>query len=855
MTINNDDEVSIIGDFEEEYQQIILEKGTIYANCWFIIHILRSTPYTIKESSIRSISMLKNNLRVTIRHLINNKIFSFVNISGLTIGMTCFILIMLWVQNERSYDEFHERIDDLYCLQASFYSDSELTSIRYRAPVVMGPALEKELPEIEAYTRLESNSGWAFSYNNSEFKVENAYQADHSIFTMFSFSIIKGDKNNALLEPNTAAISESLAEKIFGMEDPIGKILKNEWWDGTYKVTAVFEDIPANSHIKFDLLGSIHAHVNQSLLENNWYDFNVTTYVMLDSESDISLVQEKINNLYKPHLEKNQNDVFALKPVKDIHLFSEPKLEERVKHSDVKYVNLLFVISLIIILSVWINYINMTTIQAFNRSKEIGIKKILGVKRIQLLLQFLSESILLNIIAVIGALTITKLILSQFNKIFGLSLSLSQLNTIDSWLPLLSFFLFGSIITGLSIAFTLTSFKPLNMIKGIFGSSQLGFRMRKYLVLAQFTAMIVLLISLSIVFSQLNFMKNYDKGMEMDKIILVKKPNSTPDGNLVEAGKTFVNALLNHSTIESVTLSEFPGKNYYARINLRRENQNNKILLQRAFVDHNFIPTYKIKLLAGINFSDNYARNDNSIIINETALRKLGFQNPQQAVNQYLKYDDDKIEIIGVIQDYNQLYLKQKINPICLCTDFVSINDTPNEYFSVRMNSNNVQDIIQSIKQEFSTVFPHTEFDYLFLEQYFNEQYKFEQQMINMFILFALLSLVIAGLGLWGVSSYTILRRTKEAGIRKVLGASVLYIVIELTRDLTKWIILANLFAWPIAYYAMHRWLQNFAYRISIEFWIFLTAGTVVLMIALLTVSWQAIKTASANPVKSLRYE
>lgn len=853
--LNRNESESFCGDIEEMYLEMRNKKGKIYACLWYWIQILKSMWNSMDISFYWGFELFKNFIKTAFRYLLKHKKYTVINILGLAIGLTCFFLIMLWVQFEKSYDKFNENIKNLYCLQASFYSDGKLNSIRYRAPVVMCPALKNELPEIKAFARLEPNNGWAFSYKNKEFKVENAYQADHSFLTMFSFPIIKGDTENALKEPNTAVISNSLAQRIFGSEDPIDKMIKNEWWNTWYRITAVIEDVPKNSHIKFDLLGSIHAHINQQYLQNNWNDFSVISYILVNNDANTPTLQAKINKIYKKHRENISKDIFLLKPVGDIHLYSESELEERVLHSDIRYINLLSIVALLIILTVWINHVNMTFIQAFERAKEVGIKKIIGVNRIQLIFQFLFESIILHIIAVVGALTIIKFMLNQFNGLFGLSLSLDQFKNISDWIPFLSFYFLGSLITCLCIAVILTSFKPLNMIKRIIRSNQSGLKIRRYFVITQFIAMTAVLTSLIIVYTQLNFMRNYDKGMTLDKIILIKKPGSVPEGNLVEIGKSFVNEILNHSAIENVSLSEFPGKNYYARIALKRENQDSEIMLRRAFVDENFIPTYEIKLKAGRNFSDKYIGDEEAIIINETASNLFGFENPEQAVDKYLKYEDEKVKILGVIKDYNQLYLKNKIDPICLCTDFTSIDNTPNEYFSVRINLNNFQNIIPYIRKKFSVFFPHTQFDYLILEEYFNKQYRFEHQMINMFLLFELLSSFISGLGLWGVFSYTALRRTKEMGIRKVFGASVSNVLFELIRDLIKWIVIANILSFPVVYYISNKWLQNYAYRIDTYWWMFALAGALAFVIALGTISWQVVRSATTNPVKSLRYE
>lgn len=800
--------------------------------------------------------MFKNYLKIALRNFIRNKTYSIINILGLTIGFSASLLIGLYVIYEHSYDNFHKQAKNIYCLESAHYSNGNLISKRYRAPIPMGPKLKQDFPEIKEFCRLEPQGNWAFSYEGREFKSENAYQADASILTMFSFPLIEGNPETALMNPETMVISESLARRVFGNINPVGKVLKNEWWKNSYyTITGVFRDVPENSHLKFDMLTSINNYVAQPYFQNNWNDFGVTLYLLLDSHTNPKQLENKLDDFYKKQQQGDEKKEFSLKSLGDIHLKSDSLLDEKAKHGDIDSVNLLLTIALIILIIAWINFVNLTTIRSFDRSIEIGVKKVLGVTRSQLIIQFLFESLLYNGIAALAAFTIVEICIPIFNEMFGLSLSILQLKETLNWLMTAGIVLGGIVFSGMITAFILSSIKPITVLKRIVKGSYLGARLRNGLVVFQFIACIALIVSTLTVFKQTRFMQNFDLGMNIDKMVLITKPGSSPDGKLVQNGEMFIDELLKHTSIKNVTLSEYPGKDYCASVRLSKDNNSEAQFLYRAFVDHNFFETYQVKLLAGRNFSKELATDKDAILINETARKMFGFESPEKTVNQSLYYGGGKAQIIGVVQDYNQLYLKQAVNPVCFCMDFTTIDNTPIEYFSVKLSSDDFQSSLAYMKNKFSEIFPNAEFNYIVLEDFFNLQYANEQKLESMLWLLAVLTIFVAGLGLWGLSAYGARQRIKEIGVRKVMGASSSSIVWLLSKNSAKWVIVAIFVSWPIAYFAMNKWLQNFAYRIDLTIWPFLLSGLLALSIALLTVSWQAILAAMANPVEALRYE
>ncbi|MFC2121514.1 ABC transporter permease [Bacteroidota bacterium] len=693
------------------------------------------------------------------------------------------------------------------------------------------------------------------------FSEDKIFYAEESFLKIFSFPLISGSAEGTLSEPNTAVITESTARKYFGDQNPLDKILTitNDQGIFSYKITGVLKDVPDNSHIKFNFLLSFKTLMNIAIRDKGkeigliwgWNAFN--TYVQLDPKANKNNLESKfpiIVNKYNLSGDWCKKRVFLLQALKDIHLKSNLRYEPEI-NGNLRVVNFLSIIAIFILLVAWINYINLTTAKSVLRAKEIGVRKVLGSRRIELIKQYLFETFLFNLIALLVAITIVEILMPNFIQFTGKSLTLSLSNKIWYWLGLS--ILSGSILSGIYPAFVLSSFNPISVIKGSFIKYSKGIILRKSLVTFQFVISIILIISTITVYNQLSFIRNQDLGMNIDQTLIIKSPSRQNDFAINM--QKFKDELLKYTSIKNVTFSStIPSKEYSNAASGIRPFQSNPDDGKRCFfidIDKEFFNFYKIELVAGENFKIT-SRYNESVILNEQAVKILGFGNPENAVNKKMilgGLNNQIVEVIGVVKDYHHKSLN---NPI----EAVIFNPPSNvKYFSIKYNSTDIDQIITLSKNIWDEIFPKQPFDYYFLNDVFNAQYKSDEQFGKTFSLFTCLTILISCLGFFGLISFAISKRTKEIAIRKVLGASVKYILSMLIKEMFILFLLANLIAWPVAYYAMNKWLENFAYRISIEWWVFLVAGFTTLLIALLTISWQALKAATANPVESLKYE
>lgn len=781
--------------------------------------------------------MFKNYLKIAIRNLKKYKGYSFINILGLAVGMTCTILILLWVQNELSYDRFFPNAERLYRVtDYEKYADGS-ESIFTQNPPPLAQTLVDEYPEIKDAARLRNVKNSVVQYGEKRFTEDNLTFIDPSLLKMFSIPFVKGNNNTALSNISSIILTQKTAEKYFGNENPLGNTIRiNNHLD--FIVTGVIKNFPHNTHLKIDFLLPFNAIKNFGYTLHGWNSFAHTTYVLLSKGANYQEVSKKIANT----ISQNQKDAkitISLQPITKIHLYSQ-NIWGIGGTGDITQVYIFSIIAMLILLLACINFINLSTARAGNRAKEVGMRKVVGARRKEIVNQFFLESIIYAFTALIISIILIFDLLPVFNSISGKELSFGFPNNLGILLLAVGVALITGIISGSYPAFMLSRFNPLKVLKGRSGLGSKNKNFRKPLVIFQFSLTIFLIIGTVVVNRQLHFIENKNLGFNKEQVLSIKL-----QGNLSQKLDLIENQLKENPQVISLAGVSSPPTGILSSTdvdNWEGRNSNTKFLIYRLSADYNFAKTMQIKMMEGRYFSLKSDTAD-GCIVNQAAVEAMDMQSPIAKKVLGLK-------IIGVIKDFNFTSLHSKIAPLI-------IYYAPNEIrqLLVRIKPGNISLTINSLEAGWEKIAPQFPFDYSFLDEQINKQYKADRQVGDVINIFSFLALFIACLGMFGLASFTAEQRTKEVGIRKVLGAKVSGIVFLLSKEFTKYVLLANIFSWPIAYFFINKWLQNFAYRIDISWWMFLLSGGIALLIALFTVSYQAIKAAVANPVKSLRYE
>jgi putative ABC transport system permease protein len=805
--------------------------------------------------------MIRNYLKIAFRNLWKSKTFSGINIMGLSVGMAAVILILQYVDFETSYDRMHERADRIYrAAMQRVEADGKEQTFAFTYPAV-APAMRREFPEVETAVRFR-RTGMILSREETESN-ERVYFVDSTLLDIFSFPVVMGDGGRALSQPFTGMISESYAHKFFGGEDPIGQYLETD--DGhRFEIAAVFADIPENSHIDFDVAFSYITYVQVMAqrggdAENNWGWSDFYTYLLLKENADIEALRAKMPAFVERHKGEsmranNYELTFMLQPLRDIHLRSDLGYELQV-NGNIRYIYFLGLIALFIILIAWFNYINLSTARSLDRAREVGVRKVVGASRGQLIRQFLFESAIVNFIALSLALFIVQLVFPAFRDLTGRGIQLTLFETWKFWLLASGLFLGGSLLAGLYPAFVLSKYRPISVLKSSLSRTVTsGEGLRRGLVALQFISTIALLAGTFVVYRQLQFMRQQELGVNIEET-LVLRDYAYRDTTYAETIRSFKEELKRHPDVVSVTASgDVPGKEVGNSWGLRWERSPSPSFRRaRTFaVDDQFIDQYDLELIAGRPFSDDYRRTDEvPLIINETAMRIFGIPGPEEAIGEVITSGDSPFgRIVGVLKDYHQEALKFNFKPIVFYHGRQGWT-----FYSLKLNTSDVQDVVNYAEQQWRAHFPGSPFSSFFLDEFFNQQYLADRRFGQIFGLFTILAILVASLGLFGLSSFSVARRTKEIGIRKVLGASVRQILFLLSKEYFRLILVAGLVALPFAYWLMRRWLTNYAYHIELGWWFFLVPFLAVLFIAALTVSYQSIRAATANPVEALRYE
>ncbi|UCC40971.1 MAG: ABC transporter permease, partial [Candidatus Aminicenantes bacterium] len=828
-----DIEEGYAGDIEEEFNEILLRKGRKKAVSWIWIHAIMAIPKTMQLYLVWGKDMFKNYIKIALRNIKRHKGFSFINISGLVVGMAVCLLLFQYVTFEQSYDDFHENAENIYRLNLTNFAGSHGAA---------GRTVKEAFPEVLEYVKLnKSFSMGIYAYEERKFQEKKVFFATESFLKVFSFNVLKGDPETSLSGVNTAVLTESAAKRFFGTEDPIGKSIRYEGIND-YEIKGVVEDVPANSHFHFDILVSYKTLIRRrgEWIESTWISCPYYTYLYLRPGTDIEAFETKLKEFFKQKekeipKDKREDLDYHLQPIRDIHLFSNLDFEIE-NNGDGRAVYFLTVIALFILVIAWTNYINLSIAKSLERAKEIGIRKVVGAFRIQLIKQFLSESLLFNIVSAVLAIFIVQISSPYFNQLVNIPLAFTLWNNIKSWLILILMFSAGALLSGLYPAFVLSSFKPSAVLKGKSIRSGRGRVLRKCLVVFQFSISFALITGTLTVYKQISFMKSQDLGVNIDQTLVVRGPQYSRSYygflNTLETFKTEVKRI---PAVSQAAVSTFvPGEDAWVRHGGRRRNvpKGDEKEFRIIGVDSDFVDFYQLEILAGRNFHKNLIADQNSLIINEEALKLLDFKSPDDAAGEEILYRDKPNRIVGVIKNYHQESLKENYKPLFLGRSFWGSN------FSLKVDTRNLPKTISSIQDTWNKVLPGYPFDYFFLDDHFDSQYRADVQFGKTSGLFAFLAIFIGCLGLFGLSSYETILRTKEIGIRKILGASVLGTLTLLLKDITKLIFLAIAITLPISYFYFHSWLGNYAFRIGIGLWFFLIPTMLILIIALSAVGY-----------------
>lgn len=792
--------------------------------------------------------MLKNYLKIALRNIKRHKGYSFINIAGLAIGIACCILILLWIQDEFSFDKFHENADELYRVVGDLQIEDQISRLA-RTPNPLGPALVAEYPEIINFTRFQGFDHWHVQSGEKNFLNDLLAVADPSFFEMFTFPFLKGNPKTALIDPLSMVITEDMAKKYFGDDEPIGKVIKIG--DKEFHVSGLIKNIPPNSHIQFDAMFPI-INMTDYWHDNfdNWQRVMYYTYVQLQKNTSGKDVSEKISGVAKKYNPKLNSKIY-LQPLKEIHLRSNYQMDlDNYQKSSITYVYIFSLIALWILIIACINFVNLATAQSSKRAKEVGMRKVVGADKTDIIKQFLGESLLLSFIALIFAVALVELFLPAFNTLSGKESTLDFSSNIFIILGIIGVALITGILSGSYPSLFLSSFRPVNILSSIskVGRSH-GAYIRKILIMIQFSFTIMLIIATTVIYTQLRYIRDRDLGFDKDNLIYFPSHGAFHNPDNYELIKY---ELLQNPNVLNTTMSFPPilGLDETIDIDWEGKNPNEEIMMRVTEVDCDYLETFKMKMIQGRFFSREFSDDASNYVINEAAAEAMGEYSP---VGKRLWLRGNQGTIIGVIKNFHHRSLHNEIEPAILK---IREEEAP---ICIRINSENISETISFLESKWnkyvSSYLSGYPFPYRFLDETIAGLYITEQKIGTVVKYFTFLAIFISCLGLFGLASFTSQQRTKEIGIRKVLGATVSDILLLLTKEFTKWVLIANVIAWPIAYYAMNRMLQVYAYRINIGIGIFLLAAVLAVIITLITVSYQAIKAAYANPVEALRYE
>jgi putative ABC transport system permease protein len=785
-----------------------------------------------------------------------NKGYFIINLLGLIIGITSFILIVIWIEAETSYDKFHENANKIYRVDYLLYEEGILEQHSASGSASIGKEIKNMFPEVEGYTRFYRTESLV-KHGDKTFKEKNILYAQSSFFDLFSFPLADGNPDTSILAINNAVITEETARKYFGNENPIGKIIS---LDGAndFEVTGIVRSIPGNSHLKFDILVSYENLIKSSRYwDDSWVSERVYSYILLSPGADARALEAKLPRIPETFIGRSMKEAFYLLEYRlvkltDIHLHSSVSNELEVNGSYRNVVSL-GIIACLVLLIAFINYINLATSRSIERAHEVGVRKVSGALRKDLVFQFLTESALLNLLALIVSITGVLLLLPFFRQLMQSPL---QIDYLVVALLFLLLFVSGSLFTGLLPAIYISRFAAGLVLKGKNPTGSVWInRLKNYLVILQFTISVILITGTITIYRQVNFMRNHDPGFDIEGLLILDGPRiirANSFESYINGVESFKNDIAALSGVSSITgSSNVPGteiKN--SRVyGIPVEGRNTEKRIDVYMVDDHFFKTYGLTLLAGDNFNASINEESGKIILNESALAYFGFEDNESTVGKILRSGNQEVSIKGIINDFNQQSLKELPSPIAF------FNQPANAFYTIKASMEGIDRLIPGLEKIWIAHYPGNPFNYFFLDDFYDKQYSAEKRFSGLFLASSILAIIIACLGLSGLSAYSISRRTKEIGIRKTNGARTTQVMVLLNRDFVKWVMLAIVIATPVAWYTLDKWLRDFAYRTELSWWIFALAGIIALGVALLTVSWQSWRAATSNPVEALRYE
>jgi putative ABC transport system permease protein len=803
--------------------------------------------------------MIRNYLLIAKRVLLNKIVFTLLNISGLAIGIAASVLIFYYISFEENFDNYHTNSENIYRLSygrtSSDGSDVEFAS----ACPAIGPLLKENFPDIENVARMAVREA-TFAYDENKFIESKIYYAEQEIFNILHFEIIEGDVTNALLEPNNIVLSKSASERYFGTESPVGKTLRLNKKDD-YKVAAVYKDVPNNSHLKPEILISFLNLTDWRDAEylESWGHTGAFTYLTLKPQADTKSLEKQFIKFTESQIGEMLSYYkmvmyFNLQPIEDIHLKSH-LLQEQEVNGDEKSIKFLYIIGFFILIIAWVNYINLTTSRSMERAREVGVRKVVGAVRGNLIKQFYTESAIINFVGLLFAIFLIELSKSSFSSITAIPNDYKLWDQFWFLSYILSTYIIGTFVTGMYPVFALSSFKPVQVLKGKLLSESRGINLRKFLVVFQLMVSIILITGTFAVFTQLKFMRKQNLGFDIEQTLVINIPKAI-DSSFIQRKETFKQEIAKMTGVNGVSFStEVPGKKIWwdnggiFKVGNDATSGKNYMIMG---VDDQFIDLYNMEFINGRNFSREFSTDNQSVILNETAVKWLEFENPNDALNKQINYWGNIYTVIGVLKDYRHESPKASPEPQIF-------RYLPDESrfgcFSIKLNTELLHPSLKKIESYWNKLFSGNPFDYFFLDTHYNEQFKADEKFGNVFGIFSFLAIFITCLGLFGLSLYTANLKTKEIGIRKVHGASVSGIVVNISKEYLYLIFISLVISLPILILGIHKWLNNFSTKMHISVWIFVFPVIIVFLITMISVSAYTIKAARLNPVDTLKYE
>jgi putative ABC transport system permease protein len=837
------------GDLEERFQLKVRERHAAGARVWVWLQILHLASYLVKDHILWSCIMFKSNLMIAWRNIKRSKACSLINIAGLAVGLACFLAILLYVRFESSYDNYHRDGDKVYRV-ATIVSSLNMPGNRNRFANISAPAapaIKENFPQVEKAARFDFRRRVLVRSEDKQFYESNFLFADQELFDVFTIPVVKGNIDHLIDRPGTLAVTEGMAKKYFGKDDPVGRTINVD--NSDFKITGVIKDPPRNTHVKYNFIASLDLPNPGRGQREEWTQTVFYTYVKVNRKIDVKNFENSINSFLKGSPGKLKNDwTYFLQPLRDIHLHSDLLYEIEPPGNPV-YLYIFSVIGAFILLIAAVNFVNLTTARSTSRAKEVGLRKVIGAHKKQLIRQFLGESLLLSALAIAIAVGLVSILLPYLGHLTGIEFKISDLFNLQVMTGVLVLIALLGLGAGFYPALFLSGFSPILTLKGVFRPGLGKAALRRSLVVIQFAVAVIMVISTLLVYSQLHFMKNAKLGFDKEQKLVVPVRFSSRNYESIK------NEFLSYHAVKGATASSsVPGRGDQTYGVKLRGKAFSGIVFNVSAVDYDFLPEYKLEIVAGEGFNKSMSGGEYGVcLINETGTKVLGFDSPEHAVGNFLNYGPQDSKIIGIIKDFHYRGLQQKIDPLAYF-----LPQAKNMHLGVltlTLEVKNLQDTLKFIENKWKELKLGSIYSYRFLDEEFNRLYQTEETVGRIFGTFTALGLLIAFLGLFGLALLTMEQRTKEIGIRKVLGATVSSIFVLLTREFIKLVAVGIMIAFPIAFFAMHRWLQNFAYRTEIGWLPFAGAAAAAVAFSLLIISFQALKSAAANPADVIRYE